>query len=210
MPGILMALSIISQEMFLARLLRSDALHRSEKESEFLSKHEREHKALIYCNELKEITDKLDKADPNLLKEVVSDYFKWPTTDAGYDSEGEIEDPKDWPEESPLKHMGYKVGVNGLSRVKRREILENAYKGDVPNVFNPEYMEDWGSPDSSKRLHKMARSIASHARNAKRKKTSSMYTSILDWEGDLTWLKETFYDGVYDGSFKWPSSDYKN
>ena len=196
--------------MFLARLLRTEALYHPEKESEFLSKHKSEHKALIYCNELKAETDRLDKAGSGLLEQAESDYFKWPTTDAGYGSEGEIEDPKEWPEESPLKHMGYKVGANGLSRGKRREILEDAYKGDVPNVFSPEYMEDWGSPDSSKRLHKMARSIASHARNAKKKNTGSMYTAILDWEGDLAWLKETFYDGVYDGSFKWPSSDYDN
>jgi hypothetical protein len=50
----------------------------------------------------------------------------------------------------------------------------------------------------------MAYSIASFCRIAKRR-PHAMEVAISDWEGDLNWLRVTYYDGRY--QFEWPSTE---
>ena len=196
--------SIISQEMFLARLLRRNHFHHAEEPSLFLNEHEKDHNALQYCLKQKLIMKAMFKLGS--LKEHVSDYFKWPSADPGIDAGGSIDNQKNWRQEGLLSNMGYRVGKRGLYKSKRRDILRDVFKGAIPNVGDPDYMLEWGRPDTSKRLCKLANTLAALSRGAKRKE-SDMSMSIQDWDGDLGWLKETFYDGVYDGSFTWPSKD---
>lgn len=53
----------------------------------------------------------------------------------------------------------------------------------------------------------MAESIAAFVRNAKRNENSDMSRAIEHWEKDLSWLKSEYYDGLFDGSFPWPTTD---
>jgi hypothetical protein len=131
-------------------------------------------------------------------------YFKWPST---YSYPGvRIFDPDDLQEVGVLSLMGYHVGRNGLDKSSRRAILRDAYCGAIP--YDPfTDMDEWGAPNCSVRLKKIANCIATFARNAKKRSNAySFRYSIEDWESDLEWLKKEFYTGVYDRplKFAWP------
>lgn len=112
-------------------------------------------------------------------------------------------DPANWPQVGLLKHLGYTVGGNGVSRWERQKILRAVFMESVPNVQSQAYMNEWGMPKSSMRLQKLANSIAAFARNAQRRE-SPPQEAIQDWEEDLSWLQETFYRGRF--RFYWPST----
>jgi hypothetical protein len=110
----------------------------------------------------------------------------------------------EWIAKGYLKFLGYTVGQKGLTGLERREILTNAYSSTVPDVFSDEqHRETWGRPRSSVRLQKMAESIAAFCRNAQRH-PHARQLAISQWEADLDWLKDTYYDGRY--IFEWPST----
>lgn len=143
------------------------------------------------------------------LREVVVDKMvdilngggPWPRTDApqGY---GEISDPEHWPQTGLLAFLGDRVGQSGVEESSRRDILDYVYISKLPNVNSPDYMAEWSSASSWPRLRKMAESIAAFTRNAKRKNTPELKTSIDEWQSDLDYLKLEYYVGRYD--FSWP------
>jgi hypothetical protein len=117
-----------------------------------------------------------------------------------------------WPSLSPLRAMGYKVGDKGLPPNQRRAILRAAFESSIPVVGSAEYMAEWGNPGTPGRLKKIANYVASLCQNLKRKRQTSD-KAIEDWENDLRWLKESFYDGFkwsqdtyYQEHFHWPST----
>lgn len=112
-------------------------------------------------------------------------------------------DPSSWPQIGLLGHLGYSVGANGVNVLKRRLILQRVFLESVPNVTSMAYMNEWGMPKSSLRLQKLANSLASFARNAQRR-PSPPTQAINDWESDLQWLKNAFYQSRF--SFRWPTT----
>lgn len=175
-------LCLYSQEMFLAHLATGQDPH---DDSELLEAFGEGHPAFEY----------------------LSDWgFDWPRTTIvpgiGLPSTGGG-DPTSWPQVGLLKHLGYTVGSNGVSRWERQRILRAVFTESVPNVQSQAYMNEWGTPKSSTRLQKLAKSIASFARNAQRKE-SPPEEAIREWEQDLAWLQETFYRGRF--KFYWPST----
>ena len=129
--------------------------------------------------------------------------FPWPSTDA-FPGLGNLSET-DWPQEGLLSYMGYRVGRNGAPISRRREILATIFEQDaLPRVNSAEYMREWGPAKSTARLKKMAESIASFARNEKRRNSSSYAEAIKDHEEDLEWLKQRFYTGAH--RFQWPST----
>ena len=104
-----------------------------------------------------------------------------------------------------LKKMGYSVGQKGVTVLKRRQILDQLYLTKVPSKFPEQYRIGWGMPSSGKRLQKLAGVIAAFARNAKQKNQNvHMDEAITDYEGDLAYLKEKYYDRRW--SFAWPTT----
>jgi len=151
------------------------------------------------------IQGKIDKAEIFLQ---TSSYFKWPDTIALPSSAPDaVITERDWPQEGMLKHKGYSVGSSSnVTRWKRQIILRDVYENPLPNVMDSDYMAQWGRPQSAKRLKKMAESLAAFTKNAKRKRSQGNFdVAIADWEEDLAWLKEEFYDGVYNRIFPWPN-----
>ncbi len=126
--------------------------------------------------------------------------FKWPDTNArvGY---GEI-DTTSWPMEGLLQFMGYKVGHQGETMMMRQAILAHVFTDHIPPVFSRAYLEEWGSPATVQRLKKLADTIASLTRNAKRRRTRGMDEAIRDWEADLEYLYYEYYVGRF--AFTWP------
>jgi hypothetical protein len=176
-----MKLRVYSQEMLIAFLLTgNDPL---DSPSDVVERWGRGHPALTF------------------LSEVVG--FDWPTTVVHGGGGSELQ--ADWPQLGFLKYLGYAVGRSGGSEDERHDVLRKAYTAQrLPSVFPPEYRSEWGRPRSSVRLHKMAYSIATFCRNAKRR-PHAMEIAIAEWEEDLEWLRVKYYDGRY--QFDWPSTD---
>ncbi len=65
-----------------------------------------------------------------------------------------------------------------------------------------EYIAQWAKPSSAGRLKKMAETLAALIRNAKRKSVD-MSVPIRNWEDDLQWLKDRYYE-QYQDQWKWP------
>jgi hypothetical protein len=141
----------------------------------------------------------------NVIYQSPSHPFEWPSTEIS-ESANSI-DETNWRELGLLKGMGYRVGMNGLPEFSRRTILDKVYNQRLPDSFDKEYLRDWGTSRSSKRLKKMASSIASFIRNAKRRQ-NDMSQAISDWESDLEYLYDTYYIGQHD--FKWPETSYSH
>jgi hypothetical protein len=105
-----------------------------------------------------------------------------------------------------LSYMGYRVGKSSaLDRNRRRRILDYVFCGLLPQVNDRQYMRTWGKPKTATRLRKLANAISAFARNARRKRKKSFALAIAEWEEDLCYLKERYYDRrVRD--WKWPGT----
>jgi hypothetical protein len=91
---------------------------------------------------------------------------------------------------------------SGAYRTQRRAILDYVFNERVPKVQSQEYMDEWGEPQSVKRLGKMANSLAAFCRHAKRRKSGDFEHAIAEWEEDLKYLKDAYYAKT--SGFKWP------
>ncbi len=133
-----------------------------------------------------------------------ADYFVWPTTNAPF---GNGEFNVDWPSDyGVLRLMGYQVGrVNGKPEPFRRGILHRVYRIPLPPILPHAGIEFWGAPGTGPRLHKIAKSIAAFARNAKRNMTRDLTRATNEWEADLDYLYHQYYLGKYD--FPYPRID---
>lgn len=106
---------------------------------------------------------------------------------------------------SPLRALGYAVGTRGLSVERRREILGQAFLGDLPTVESIDYMQKWGTRRSPERLRRLAEHLASLCRQGKIHRGRTQ--AVADWEDDLEWLRRTFYQGHM--RFSWPYTHSK-
>ncbi len=137
------------------------------------------------------------------VKELSNENFTWPSTDAPINKHGSLGDLY-WYKEGLLSYVGYQVGkTNGVSTRLRHKTLDCVLFNKLPNVQSKEYMDEWGEPKSVTRLKKMAECLASFCRNAKRNNPHSYRHAIDDWQSDLTYLKETYFNS----GFPWPKTD---
>ncbi len=161
--------------------------------------------------EVKSEIEKLEKRQESLGKgaplynqiknnDTSIDEFNWPSTLA-YESNGNIPEI-DWPQVGMLKGVGYSVGANGLPTTKRRKLLSKIMSQQLPYVTSYAYRQEWGEPNTTVRLKKLANTIANLAKNSKRSSNNTS-VAIHEWEEDLRWLKENYYkNGKY--SWSWP------
>lgn len=144
----------------------------------------------------------LDRIAQRLAQLQSTEEFSWPTTQAENGSQNISREIFKY-EQGLLKHCGYRVGAKGLPANQRRQILDDIFLRPLPSTIdNNSYLNEWGQPNTAKRLKKLAESIAAFTRNAKRRNTSSLDKAIQDWEDDLTYLKLTYYNGSF--YFQWP------
>lgn len=128
-------------------------------------------------------------------------YFRWPDTDAPAGN-GSLDDGFFQYAKGLLGFVGYRVGASGVSVYKRHALLDHIYTSALPRINSAEYMAEWGSPHTATRLKKMAESLASFARGAKRNDVQRYAVAISEWESDLAYLKRNYYDTRY--KFGWP------
>lgn len=132
--------------------------------------------------------------------------FDFPTTDVlgiRKNARASLEQV-DWRKIGLLRMSGYRVGAtSGKPEGTRRRILNAIFlKDDLRDVDDEAYRSLWGRPMTSKRLQKLSETIAAFARNAKKNPINSYERAIAEWEADLRYLKDTFYDRW--GDFPWP------
>ncbi|MEZ4776509.1 MAG: hypothetical protein R3D00_25260 [Bacteroidia bacterium] len=144
----------------------------------------------------KKLREKVETRFSDLLLE----QFKWPQTNV-IKGRKSLEDV-DWYEYGMLGVLGYHVGKKGLQQKDRWLILETVYFFDLPKINGETYHVEWGKPKTGKRLKKMANSIATFAKQAKKNSEKDYSIAINQWEDDLRYLKKTYYTGKY--NFIWP------
>lgn len=111
-------------------------------------------------------------------------------------------------EKGLLYYVGYHVGKTGLPKNKQIMLLSNVFKNNLPSIYNlpQEYLIEWGEPKSPQRLKKLAYSIATFCKNAKKKSKHNMDQAIKDWKDDLEWLYNEYYLPL-GFKFKWPDTE---
>lgn len=110
----------------------------------------------------------------------------------------------DWRQYGLMSLSGYRVGrTRGEPTETRRKILNWLFlEDDLRDIDDVRYAAEWGAPKSADRLEKLANTLATFVRNAKRRDATTMNLAITEWSEDLQYLKETFYDNW--GGFPWP------
>jgi hypothetical protein len=137
----------------------------------------------------------------SILARLNPDYFKWPSTKAaqGNGSFAALDHA-----EGILGYLGYHVGKTGeQSSARRQALLARVFEGALPPINGPDYMREWHRSGSAIRLEKMAVSIASLVRSAKRR-DADYSVAIEHWEEDLKFLHRAYYIGRF--GFDWPGN----
>lgn len=102
----------------------------------------------------------------------------------------------DWADASPLALLGYSVGRKGLSRNKRRALLEAFFDADLPQEYPEVYRERWGVRTSETRLEAMCNHLRWLARQAAmRSNAEAMAVAISDWEDDALFVETSLAQG---------------
>ena len=92
------------------------------------------------------------------------------------------------PDTGMLKSLNYRVGLDGLKKDLRRQILDFIIEGVLPPVGSPAYVAEWGKPLSRQRyrkLHRVIRVLASSAETL-----GNMEKAAMEWIEDLDYLEE--------------------
>lgn len=108
---------------------------------------------------------------------------------------------------SALKMFGYQVGkTEGWPASKRREFLTQFMELDLPPQVVAIFGSEYGAKMSTNRLRKVANLLAQNASLRYRMDKRIYEHAIADWEDDLKFLKETYYEGAGLKFQPWPSS----
>jgi hypothetical protein len=131
-------------------------------------------------------------------------YFIWQSTNTRKGHGGGL-DSEAWIKEGLLQFMGYQVGMeNKASQAWRERLLGEIFACHTLPVFPDDYIQEWSAPSSVGRLRKMAETLASLTRNARRRRDARMDSAIKDWESDLEFLYYEYYVGKF--NFAWPTT----
>jgi hypothetical protein len=93
-----------------------------------------------------------------------------------------------------LSAFGYRVGHDGIRDPQiRQQILDLIYTAELPPVLDPNYIREWGSPESPQRKAKLTRVLSSFIRSCKRRTTNklSYRLALSHWESDLAYFSAT-------------------
>lgn len=143
-----------------------------------------------------------------LLYEYDTGYFDWPRMQVSPGEESDFD--AELSKEGMLGAMGYHVGKRGKPVEERRRLLQQLYElpiSQLPRIQNIESLNKFlaSSPRSSERLRLIAWNIQINWLKFIRNDSVKFHQSIKDYESDLKWLKEEFYDR-YSYRFDWPDT----
>lgn len=135
-----------------------------------------------------------------------ANYFRWPDTDVINKARNAEALNIDAEDAGVLSILGYNVQLNGPTDAERRRVLDGLFNGNIqmPRSLPEQYVVQWGDTRSVTRLRKMACSIASFARQHKRKRNASVQ-AIGKWQNDLAYLRRQYYE-PFSSHFDWPAT----
>lgn len=108
---------------------------------------------------------------------------------------------------SALTLFGYKVGkINGWPTHKRRVFLTQFMEMELPGEVQALFDDEYGSPLSVVRLRKVANLLANNASLRYRIDARMYAEAIADWEDDLSFLRQKYYEGAGLKFQPWPST----
>lgn len=152
------------------------------------------------CGEAFKLRDKISETWRHQAK--LDKWFPWPTTSAPRGTGGL--NKIGWTERGMLDYLGYHVGNTQPTPQRERElILEYTFECHLPPLNGHSYYVEWAKPQTPQRLKKLANTLAAFTRNAKRRESPSLTTAIDDWEHDLQFLRERYYENL----FCWPGTE---
>ena len=135
----------------------------------------------------------LCRSDPN--------YFLWPETQI-WQGDGHLS-TINWEELGALKLFSYSVDQeSNLTEAQRRFSLDLVFASTIPPFTRWEYVEQWSTPETARRLLKMANCLASLARLGQYGERSFMNRPVRRWIADLHYLKVRYYRDHF--RFDWP------
>jgi hypothetical protein len=162
-----------------------------------LPAHPLRHQALEVRDEISQNWRRLSEQD---------EWFAWPSTTVSRGPSNGKLCGCDWKPQGMLSLLGYHVGQTlPLHPSIRESILEYAFEHHLPPVGEVAYFDEWGEPRGARRLRKLANTLASLTRNAKRRDQLTLSRAIDEWEQDLTFLHERYYVRLF--RFGWPATE---
>ncbi|WP_445000248.1 hypothetical protein [Halomonas mongoliensis] len=140
------------------------------------------------------------------LKRGLERLFKWPTTEAPDALKSLFVDG--WVQQGMLQHFDYHVGSGSRNDHSRQQCLRRLMSESFDKtVFSKSYAQSWCEPGSIARLMKLANTIASMCRNAKRS-PHNYEKAIEEWERDLDFLRREYYEKLVGWEeLVWPSTE---
>lgn len=109
---------------------------------------------------------------------------------------------------SALRIFGYAVGkTKGWPVRKRHDFLTDFMEMELPDIVEKLFSDEYGQPFTTTRLRRMANVIASNASRFHRNDAQKYAVAISDWEIDLEFLKEKYYEGAGLKFEPWPITE---
>lgn len=106
---------------------------------------------------------------------------------------------------SALKMFDYTVGkTNGWPAAKRQRFLSDFMELELPSKVEATFGDEYGGPLTTTRLRKVANVIASNASNFLKNDAIRYRVAIEEWEDDLAFLKEKYYEHAGLKFHPWP------
>lgn len=100
---------------------------------------------------------------------------------------------------SLLACMGYHTGKDGVSKERRRRILDRIYFNNLPREVNPSLLLQWSQRSPEERLHYMAETLSYVCLSRVNHIDPEAQISIRELKEDLEYLRKMYY---------YPSSKY--
>lgn len=102
-----------------------------------------------------------------------------------------------------LGNLGYHTGQNGVSKERRRRILDRVYFNNLPLDMNPALLRQWSMKAPEERLRLLAESLSYVCLSRENQIDPEALVSIRELKEDLDYLKRMYYYPSYD--YAWPS-----
>ena len=93
-----------------------------------------------------------------------------------------------------LAAAGYHVGITGLGKAQRREVLRWVFEqplNALPRVGDAAYRAEWGESRSAKRVNKITSCLWTFAQNGMARREQPR-EAVNDWQEDYKWFCETY------------------
>jgi len=92
--------------------------------------------------------------------------------------------------EGVLSAFNYRVGDFGISsQSKRLSLLKLIIESPIPPIKDVDYIEEWGQPNSPKRLSKLKNTLIGLASNRKKQNNPRWRKAIGHWEHDFSKIR---------------------